>query len=111
MILICCIDGPVIEQEQTHILTDASDEYHITCAVHGNPSPTVVWLRDGHPVEEDGQGMVTTESGSTHILMIQGTKERVGGEYGCQATNTLGVVTKYARLSGRNLGYSCVYLD
>jgi len=98
--------GPLIEQEQTHILTDASDEYHITCAVHGNPSPTVVWLRDGHPVEEDSQGMVTTESGSTHILMIQGTKERVGGEYGCQATNTLGVVTKYARLSGSHDKYS-----
>jgi len=91
--------GPVIEQEETHILTDTSDEYHITCTVYGNPSPTVVWLRDGHPVEEDSEGMVITESGSRHILIIQDTRHGVGGEYSCQANNTLGVVTKYSQLS------------
>ena len=58
-------------KEQTHILTDNSDEYHIACTVHGNPSPIVVWRKDGHPVEEDSEGMVITRSGSRHVLIIQ----------------------------------------
>ena len=87
--------APVIEIEQTHIKT----EYHITCTVHGYPPPTVVWLKDGHPVEEDSEGLVMTRSGSSQTLIRQDSQE---GEYGCQAANKRGVVTKYAGIQGRN---------
>ena len=87
--------APVIEIEQTHIKT----EDLITCTVHGYPPPTVVWLKDGHPVEGDSEGLVMTRSGSSHTLIRQDREE---GGYGCQAANKRGVVTKYAGIQGRN---------
>ena len=86
--------APVIEIEQTHIKT----EYHINCTVHGYPPPTVVWLKDGHPVEEDSEGLVMTRSGSSQTLIRQDSEE---GGYGCQAENKREVVTKYAGIQGR----------
>ena len=59
----------------------------------------MVWLKDGHPVEKDSEGLVMTRSGSSHTLIRQDSEE---GEYSCQAANKRGVVTKYAGIQGRN---------
>ena len=40
-----CLDGPVIEQEQTNIKTSAGEEIHITCIVNAFPPPQVTWTR------------------------------------------------------------------
>ena len=43
--------SPILTGQKTMKITDVGQS--ITCAVTGNPLPTVTWFRDGRPIERD----------------------------------------------------------
>ena len=87
-------DGPVIEQEQTHIKTSAGEEIHITCEVHAFPPPLVTWTRytwedikalyqyfvwcfkfprNGRLMSENSEGVVMSQSDNRYNLILLGS--------------------------------------
>jgi hypothetical protein len=97
------VDAPDIEQEQTYIKTEAGEEIHVTCFVHAYPEPQVEWEKDGQPIDEHTNGFVINKSGDRHNLILLVVKKEFFGDYSCRARNELGVATKSAHVSGRNL--------
>ena len=87
-------DGPVIEQEQTHIKTSTGEEIHITCEVHAFPPPLVTWTRytwedikalyqyfvwcfkfprNGRLMSENSEGVVMSQSDNRYNLILLGS--------------------------------------
>ena len=94
MLIAFCSDGPVIEQEQTHIKTSAGEEIHITCEVHAFPPPLVTWTRytwedikalyqyivwsfkfprNGRLMSENSEGVVMSQSDNRYNLILLGS--------------------------------------
>ena len=91
MLIAFCSDGPVIEQEQTHIKTSAGEEIHITCVVHAFPPPLVTWTRylrylstlsidwcskfprDGRLLSENSEGVVMSQADNRYNLILLGS--------------------------------------
>ena len=61
------------------------------------------WEKDGQPIDEHSNGFVINKSGDRHNLILLVVKKEFFGDYSCQAQNKLGVATKSAHVSGRNL--------
>ena len=61
------------------------------------------WEKDGQPIDEDSNGFVINRSGDRHNLILLVVKKEFFGDYSCRARNKLGVATKSAHVSGRNL--------
>ena len=81
-------------------------EFTLTCVSEGGPATTVIWWRDGEPVQEDSnhttsQIIVDTSKNTIYnnTLRIRG---REGGQYKCSVSNNLSDYAPWrARLSRR----------
>ena len=72
VICVSFTDSPVIEQEQTHIKTEAGEEIHITCTVEAYPPPTVDWYRDDSLLSINNRGVVINQAANRYNLIILG---------------------------------------
>ena len=72
VICVSFTDSPVIEQEQTHIKTEAGEEIHITCTVEAYPPPTVDWYRDDSLLSTNNRGVVINQAANRYNLIILG---------------------------------------
>jgi hypothetical protein len=64
----------------------------INCEASGNPEPTIKWIHNGKPLSEasfNSRRSVTSNSITITSLIKNDT-----GNYGCNATNSLGYVYK-----------------
>lgn len=69
-------------------------EFSLTCRSEGGPATTVVWSRNGVPVEEDNDHNTTQIIVNTSNVTVYENRLRVrgreGGQYKCTVSNNLG---------------------
>lgn len=79
--------------EEPEIIIAAEDEtIEIKCVASGVPKPTIEWIHNGLPIEfapPNQRRTVTSKS-----IVIKNTFKNDTGNYGCNATNSLGYVYK-----------------
>lgn len=71
---------------------------NLSCSVKGKPTPEVVWMKNGHEVEEDTR-VTTSFNGFNCSLTINGINPDDEARYSCEATNVHGRASTYARLA------------
>jgi len=73
------------------------------CFVHGEPSPSVNWFKDGHMLETDGKRirMEWNRDKRMHSLSILRSVEQDFGNYSCVASNMMGSSRCFMELNGR----------
>ncbi|XP_076009360.1 vascular endothelial growth factor receptor 2 isoform X2 [Genypterus blacodes] len=80
----------------TDLKANVSATVTLTCDAAGTPSPTVVWTKNNHTVQE-GSGVIL--SNLNHTLTIQRLKKEDSGLYTCSACNSRGCDTSQAFLT------------
>ncbi|XP_019412229.1 PREDICTED: hemicentin-1 isoform X1 [Crocodylus porosus] len=75
------------EEEPLDYIVILHSPLELDCLATGTPSPTIMWLKDGHPIEE----------GDDYKILLNGRKLLISrpqvsdtGRYKCVATNTAG---------------------
>jgi len=93
---------PEIEVEELFIHSQTGDQAELVCNVHAEPTPTVVWRKDGVDVTSETKNNVRiSNTGHRHSLTINAVKKEDFGEYSCMATNSLGTMEKTIEISGK----------
>lgn len=78
------------EPERVNAAEDETIEFH--CVAGGVPEPQIKWVHNGKPIEEspyNPRRMVDNNK-----ITIKGLIKNDTGNYGCNATNSLGYVYK-----------------
>ncbi|CAA98064.2 Twitchin [Caenorhabditis elegans] len=70
-------------------LIQKNHQCKLTCSLQGNPNPTIEWMKDGHPVDED-RVQVSFRSGVCSLEIFNARVDDAG-TYTVTATNDLGV--------------------
>lgn len=76
--------------------------YSLECIYKGNPIPRIVWYKDEKEVPDNERITITTLGTSICRLEIRDVQPCDSGRYTCEATNTQGRVSTFARLSIAN---------
>ncbi|XP_031628790.1 neuroglian-like isoform X2 [Contarinia nasturtii] len=79
-----------IEPEIQNAAEDESVEFH--CEASGVPEPEIKWIYNGKPIQESARN--DRRSVQSNKITITGLKSSDTGNYGCNATNSLGYVYK-----------------
>lgn len=79
-------------------------EFH--CKASGNPEPQIIWIFNGKPISEapfNPRRIVKTNS-----IVIEKLQKSDTGNYGCNATNSIGYVYKdvYVNVLGKFISHS-----
>ncbi|KAM3969006.1 uncharacterized protein ACR2FA_003089 isoform 2-T2 [Aphomia sociella] len=72
---------------------------NLSCSVKGKPIPEVVWMKNGHEIDEEERRMKTTFNGYNCSLTINDIHIEDEARYSCEATNVHGRASTYARLA------------
>ncbi|ULT95623.1 hypothetical protein L3Y34_004374 [Caenorhabditis briggsae] len=70
-------------------LIQKNHQCKLTCSLQGNPNPTIEWMKDGHPVDED-RVQVSFRSGVCSLEIFNARVDDAG-TYTVTATNDLGM--------------------
>ena len=81
----------------------------ISCIVHGDPQPNVLWYRETMLLDRNNNRMME-QFGIRHRLVIARVSEKDFGNYSCLAENNLGKSRGYIELSGISLGWLLTFL-
>ncbi|XP_065370324.1 muscle M-line assembly protein unc-89 isoform X7 [Calliphora vicina] len=75
-------------------------EFVLEAVVRGTPRPDIVWYKDGLRISSnlESERIKTRKIGSTCTLTIKQVTEADAGRYTCEATNSKGRVSTFARL-------------
>lgn len=76
----------------------AGETANLSCSVKGKPLPEVIWMKNGHEIEEEGR-LTTAFNGYTCSLTIKDINSEDEARYSCEATNIHGRASTYARLA------------
>lgn len=75
----------------------SGSECVLECSVRGQPRPKIIWYKDGHRVVAD-ERIEIRQIAFTCRLLINQVFEVDNGRYSCEAVNSKGRVTTFARL-------------
>lgn len=74
-------------------------DFSLECIYKGNPRPRIVWYKDEIPMDSNSERISVKILGtSTCRLEIKNVQPSDSGRYTCEATNTQGRVSTFARL-------------
>lgn len=74
-------------------------DFIFECAVRGSPKPNIIWYKDEIPIRETTERFTKKMIGtSTCRLEIEKVQQCDSGRYTCEATNSQGRVSTFARL-------------
>ncbi|XP_047115600.1 myosin light chain kinase, smooth muscle-like [Schistocerca piceifrons] len=76
----------------------AGSDITLECQVRGEPAPEVRWYRDGGELEEDPPRLTLQQEGGRCRLVLRAAAEADAGRYMCDAANSVGRVSTFARL-------------
>ena len=62
----------------------------LQCNSSGDPTPTIIWIKDGKQLETEGQVFINPISGQLEVLDV---KQEDAGQYMCRAINELGATS------------------
>ncbi|XP_066298162.1 muscle, skeletal receptor tyrosine protein kinase-like isoform X3 [Branchiostoma lanceolatum] len=89
-------EGPQITRPPINVTALANTRTSLRCGATGNPSPVVIWEREGYPIEIDQRKSILP-SGNLRIKELQLSD---GGRYRCVASNEYGqTYSNYAYLT------------
>lgn len=76
-------------------------EYTFECMYTGNPQPRILWFKDEIPINntDDERIQIKFIGSSICHLVISDVRPSDSGRYTCEATNTQGRVSTFARLT------------
>lgn len=75
------------------------NDFALECIVRGNPKPRIIWYKDEIPIDNTNERITTKLIGTTTCrLEIKNVQSCDSGRYTCEATNTQGRVSTFARL-------------
>lgn len=77
----------------------AGETANLSCSVKGKPLPEVVWMKNGHEIEEEEGRVTTAFNGQDCALTIRQICAEDEARYSCEASNALGRASTYARLA------------
>lgn len=72
---------------------------NLTCSVKGKPAPEVVWMKNGHEIEDEDRRLSSSFNGLNCCLTIKDINNEDEARYSCEATNVHGRASTYARLA------------
>uniref|UniRef100_A0A2A4IV22 KASH domain-containing protein n=1 Tax=Heliothis virescens TaxID=7102 RepID=A0A2A4IV22_HELVI len=76
----------------------AGETANLSCSVKGKPVPEIVWMKNGHEIEEESR-MTTLYNGQDCSLTIKDICIEDEARYSCEASNVHGRASTYARLA------------
>jgi hypothetical protein len=83
---------PYFTVEPEPVNAAEEDEIEFKCEANGIPEPAIKWIHNGKPIEEAPQN--PRRSVSKNKIVIKNLLKKDTGNYGCNATNSLGYVYK-----------------
>ncbi|XP_034025662.1 LOW QUALITY PROTEIN: hemicentin-1 [Thalassophryne amazonica] len=78
---------PVIKETSSVVTARVGQDAVLSCEVEDEPSPTVLWRKDGFPVTQDNNKYTALSKGS---LQVHNVQLRDAGRYYCTASNQAG---------------------
>ncbi|CAH0703182.1 unnamed protein product [Spodoptera exigua] len=76
----------------------AGETANLSCSVKGKPLPEIVWMKNGHEIEEESR-VTTLYNGQDCSLTIKDICIEDEARYSCEASNVHGRASTYARLA------------
>ncbi|XP_041986457.1 uncharacterized protein LOC121738463 [Aricia agestis] len=71
----------------------------LSCSFKGKPTPEIVWMKNGHEIDEEPDRVKITPGGESSSLKIEDVRLEDEGRYSCEATNAHGRASTYARMT------------
>lgn len=71
----------------------------LCCSFKGKPTPEIVWMKNGHEIEENTNRIKITQNNFKACLIIENVNIEDEGRYSCEATNIHGRSSTYARMT------------
>lgn len=89
------------------VAVNIGESARIQCQYSGNPTPTIVWFKDGKPISNtDQRFVITQETPTLSVLTISNTNMDDKGVYSVKLTNTAGEVEGKANLTVKRKFYA-----
>lgn len=79
----------------------------LECIVKGLPAPNIAWFKDGKAIDDSFSHIIASNASSFCCLKINNLNSCDSGRYTCQATNSLGRVSSFARVQVVSDGRIC----
>ncbi|KAK3856432.1 hypothetical protein Pcinc_037252 [Petrolisthes cinctipes] len=80
------VEPPVLEGGDEDVTVSSGDSTNLTCHAHGNPTPSITWVReDAHSIRLSSTLLVKEVVGET--LALQQVNQDTAGSYLCVASN------------------------
>ncbi|XP_068602530.1 muscle M-line assembly protein unc-89-like [Brachionichthys hirsutus] len=80
---------PVFLKEMSSVKVKVGEMSEFTCQFHGDPTPTVIWLKDGHPLAHDPDYNIINKCNESQLIIFYPTIEHEG-TYDCVIANKHG---------------------
>lgn len=80
---------PVFVKEISSVKAKVGEMSEFTCLFHGDPPPTVTWLKDGHPLAHNPDYDILSKSNKSQLTVFYPTTDHEG-TYDCVITNKHG---------------------
>ena len=93
-------DAPEIEVDKSWVHGGVGYESVISCIVHGDPEPNVLWYRETMVLDRNNNRMME-QFGIRHRLVIARVIETDFGNYSCVAENELSKSRGFIELSDK----------
>lgn len=71
----------------------------LKCSFKGKPTPEIVWMKNGHEIDEEDQRLKTCLSNYNCSLTINDVQLNDEARYSCEATNVHGRASTYSRIA------------
>lgn len=86
--------APVISVPRPKVAQATDYDIDLECIVEANPSPTILWFKEGETILNDGDHSIsntaTTDQKTTSVLRVISVQEDKYGDYYCKASNKVG---------------------
>ncbi|XP_053721724.1 obscurin isoform X1 [Synchiropus splendidus] len=89
---------PVFESLLSDCTTKVGQTIKLTCNVRGSPKPTVSWLKDGLPLEDDPRHIMSEDRTGTFCLILDSVTAEDSGQYTCYASSCVGKAAALAKV-------------
>ncbi|KAG8325284.1 hypothetical protein J6590_071538 [Homalodisca vitripennis] len=94
------LHSPEIEAERCRVQTAEGRNELLVCTVYGNPTPNMVWVRDGSILTSSNRYSLD-KNGNRHTLSIINIQSSDFGNFTCAAENSLGKTRENILITGK----------
>ncbi|KAM9385812.1 obscurin [Pholidichthys leucotaenia] len=89
---------PLFESQLSDCTTKIGQTIKLTCKVSGSPKPTINWLKDGLPLDDDPRHIITADRSDHCSLILDSLTVEDSGQYMCYAASFMGSAATLAKV-------------